>query len=108
MALDLDEIDRTILRLLQENARTPTPRSGALSGFPASRCRSASGSWRWRRRAWVRGEPQPGGAWPRSDGLHRNHHPTGRNYDEEYRGSAPSRPANAKCSNSTAWPGISI
>ncbi|MHB8646334.1 MAG: Lrp/AsnC family transcriptional regulator [Thermomicrobiales bacterium] len=33
MALDLDEIDRTILRLLQENARTPNAEIGRTVGL---------------------------------------------------------------------------
>lgn len=87
MALDLDEIDRTILRLLQENARTPNAEIGRTVGLSGQSVQERIRKLELA--GIVRGyEVNLDAA---ALGLEVTAFieitiPTGRNYDEEYRG----------------------
>ena len=87
MTLDLDEIDRTILRLLQENARTPNAEIGRTVGLSGQSVQERIRKLEMA--GIVRGyEVNLDAA---ALGLEVTAFieitiPTGRNYDEEYRG----------------------
>jgi Lrp/AsnC family leucine-responsive transcriptional regulator len=87
MALDLDEIDRTILRLLQENARTANAEIGRTVGLSGQSVQERI------RKLEIAGivRGYEANLNPAALGLEVTAFieitiPTGRNYDEEYRG----------------------
>ena len=87
MALDLDEIDRTILRLLQENARTPNAEIGRTVGLSGQSVQERIRKLELA--GIVRG--YEANLNPTALGLEVTAFieitiPTGRNYDEEYKG----------------------